>query len=271
MNKEEYFNNIKMYKLLANKSLGQNFLINYNLASDIVDKLDINDDDNVLEIGCGLGSLSYFLVQKPGHISLIDVDERMTNFLLEKFNTNERLSIRRQNILKEDVSSYTKIVGNLPYYITSGIIEYLLLNALNAKRIVLMSQKEVYFKLIDKKEINPLTLLLRYVSTTSTQVNVNRNNFTPIPHVDSCYFVLTINENIKNDLNKEVYNLMKKIFIHRRKTIMNCLNNLVNDKELTLNILHKINIEENKRPEQLNIENYFSLLNILKENNIIIK
>ncbi len=271
MNKEEYFNNIKTYKYIANKSLGQNFLVNPSIAENIVSNLDINEDDNVLEIGCGLGSLSYFLMQKPNKICFIDVDERMTNFLLEHFKNNENKTIKRMNILKEDVSGYTKIVGNLPYYITSGIIEYLLLNAVNAKKIVLMTQKEVYLKLIDSKEISPLSILLRYVSNISNQTNVGRNNFVPIPHVDSCYFSLIINENIKNKDNKEVYKLMKTIFVHRRKNILNCLSKIIDDKEKCTKILQDINIDINSRPENLSINDYFKLLDIIKTNNIVIK
>ncbi|MCF0117139.1 MAG: 16S rRNA (adenine(1518)-N(6)/adenine(1519)-N(6))-dimethyltransferase, partial [Bacilli bacterium] len=77
MNKTEYFNDIKSYKLLANKSLGQNFLINPDYAEDIVNLLNINKDDSVLEIGAGLGSLSYFLAEQEAHSTLIDVDDRM--------------------------------------------------------------------------------------------------------------------------------------------------------------------------------------------------
>ncbi|HBF68487.1 MAG TPA: ribosomal RNA small subunit methyltransferase A [Firmicutes bacterium] len=271
MNKEEYFSNIKTYKYIANKSLGQNFLINPSISENIVSNLEINDEDNVLEIGCGLGSLSYFLMQKSNKITFIDVDERMTNYLLEHFKNCENKDVKRMNILKEDVSKYSKIIGNLPYYITSGIIEYLLLNATNAKKIVLMTQKEVYLKLIDPKEVSPLSILLRYVSNISNQTNVGRNNFTPIPHVDSCYFSLITNENIKNTSNNEVYKLMKTIFTHRRKNILNCLSRIINDKQECTKILESINVDINSRPENLSINDYFKLLDVMKTNNIVIK
>lgn len=148
MNKEQFFNDIKSFKFLANKSLGQNFLIDDKIASEIVNTLDVNENDNVLEIGSGLGSLSYFLVNSKAKITLIDVDENMVNILKDKFKD---ANILRVNILKYDISSFDKIIGNLPYYITTSIIEYLLLNGHSLKTATLMVQKEVYDKLFVKK------------------------------------------------------------------------------------------------------------------------
>ena len=263
MNKETYFENIKTFKFLANKSLGQNFLINPGIAEEIVAKLDVLDDDSVLEIGAGLGSLSYFLAEKNANISLIDIDERMLAHLNKQFGDKKNIAIRRQNILKEDVSKYTKIIGNLPYYITSGIIEHLLVNAKCAKKIVLMTQKEVYPKLL-KSNKSPLSILLNYVADISNPMQVGRNNFSPIPHVDSVVFVLIPNENIVKPENGELLKLMQKIFLHRRKTILNCLQSVTGDKEKSQSILAKMNIDSNLRPEQLSIEFYINLLKQLK-------
>ena len=269
MNVDEYFSLIKSYKLLANKSLGQNFLTNPDIAKQIVDKLEVNDDDKVLEIGAGLGSLSYFLVNK-GQVDLIDIDERMLQFLNEKFSKCENVKIRRQNILKEDLSSYTKIIGNLPYYITSGIIEHILLNAVNAERIVLMVQKEVYPKLLSNFA-SPLSLLLNYVSDISNATNVNRNNFAPVPHVDSVVFVLIPNSNIKNIDNKTLYKLISKLFLYRRKTILNCLTSIVKDKSLATSILDELGVSYNYRAEQFDINFYLKLLNLLKSKGLVNK
>lgn len=271
MNKDQYFDLIKSYKYIANKSLGQNFLINSQVAEKIVNSLEINENDIVLEIGSGLGSLSYFLAKSNAKTTLIDVDERMVNFLNKHFSNYENLTIRRQNILKDDITKYTKIIGNLPYYITTGILEYLLLNAVNVKRITLMTQKEVYFKLIDKNNISPLTLLLRYVCDISNQTLVSKSNFAPMPHVDSSYFYLITNKNIKDTRNNDVYLLMKKIFIHKRKNILNCLTTIVKDKTFAMKILLELNINENARPEQLDIDFFFNLLKVLTDNNVVIK
>lgn len=263
MNKEQYFENIKTYKLLANKSLGQNFLINPTIAEIIVKKLDVEGGDNVIEIGAGLGSLSVFLVDTKAHIDLIDIDERMLSHLENTFKGQDNVVVRRQNILKQDLKGYTKIIGNLPYYITSSIIEHILVSAIDAKKVVLMTQKEVYPKLLSSF-VSPLSLLLNYVCDISQPYAVGRNNFSPVPHVDSVVFELIPNKNIKNPENKELLNLMQQLFLHRRKTILNCLQNVTKDKERASQILDELGIDKMLRPEQLNINFYKSLLKALK-------
>lgn len=263
MNKIDFFNNIKSYKYLANKSLGQNFLINCDVAEEIVNSVDIHNGDNVLEIGAGLGSLSYFLIDKEVNATLIDVDENMVNALNDKFLIYKNIVIKRQNILKFDVSKYERIIGNLPYYITSGIIEYLLLNAKSAKQITLMVQKEVFTKLNDKKEISPLSLLLNYVASFSLGGYVSRNNFAPAPHVDSAYFIIKPNSKIMED-NLYLYKLMCRLFLYRRKTLSNSLSSLLNSKDLAIECLKEAEILETLRPEQIDIQKYISLLNVLK-------
>lgn len=270
MNKETFFEEIKSYKLLANKSLGQNFLINPSIAENIVSSLDVKQGDKVLEIGAGLGSLSCFLKETNSNITLIDVDERMLSFLKEHFGESKNIDVRRQNILKEDLSNYTKIIGNLPYYITSGIIEHVLLNAVNADKIVLMTQKEVYPKLL-KSFKSPLSLFLNYVCEISQSSIVNKNNFVPVPHVESVYFSLTPNENIKNEDNKELYKLMKIMFLHRRKTMLNCLFNIVKEKDKCAQILEISGVNPLFRPEQLSIEDYKAILKQSKSQDFMIK
>ena len=169
------------------------------------------------------------------------------------------------------IEGFTKIIGNLPYYITSGILEHILLNAVNTRKIVFMTQKEVYQKLTDKKEVSPLTLLLNYVCKIGNAKTVNRNSFVPVPHVDSSYFCLTPNENIENKDNKALFKLISKIFIHKRKTILNCLTSTINDKDIALAILKEMNIDERLRPEQLDINFYINLLNMLKSKDFISK
>ena len=267
MNKEQFYNEIKSYKLLANKSLGQNFLIDPSVCEKIINLLSLKKEDNLLEIGAGLGSLSYFLIDKPSNNILIDIDERMLQFLNEHFSNYPNVTVKRMNILKEDLSSYTKIVGNLPYYITSGIIEHILLNATNVQEVVLMVQKEVLVKL-NSKEISPLSMFLKYVGSIQTLLNVSKNSFCPVPHVESAVFKFIPNENIKNENNKQLYKLITKLFLHRRKNILNNLNSLIANKEQAINLLNELNVEQNLRPEQLDIGFYIKLLDLFKKYNL---
>ena len=262
MNEKEYFEKIKSYKLIANKSLGQNFLINPQVAEKIVKLLEIKEGDNILEIGAGLGSLSYFLAKFKANSQLIDVDERMLMFLEEHFKDFRNIEIKRQNILKHDLTGFNKIIGNLPYYITSGIIEKLLLDGKDAECMVLMTQKEVYPKLLSFNK-SPLSLFLNYVADISSPIDVGRNNFAPVPHVDSVVFFLKPNEKIKNEENPKLYKVMKQLFLLRRKNILNNLSNLIKNKEKAREILVKMGVDTNKRPEELPIEFYINLLKML--------
>lgn len=262
MNEKEYFEQIKSYKFIANKSLGQNFLINPQVAEKIVNLLKIKEGDNILEIGAGLGSLSYFLAKFNANSQLIDVDERMLMFLEEHFKDSQNIEIKRQNILKHNLTGFNKIIGNLPYYITSGIIEKLLLDGKDAECMVLMAQKEVYPKLLSFNK-SPLSLFLNYVADISSPIDVGRNNFAPVPHVDSVVFVLKPNEKIKNEENSKLYKVMKQLFLLRRKNILNNLSNLIKNKEKAREILVKMGVDTNKRPEELSIEFYINLLKML--------
>lgn len=262
MNDKEYFEKVKSYKLIANKSLGQNFLINPQIAEKIVGLLNLKDNDRVLEIGAGLGSLSYFLSKSNSHSELIDIDERMLMFLEEQFKNNKNITIKRQNILKHELSGFNKIIGNLPYYITTSILEKLLLDGKNAETMVLMTQKEVYPKLL-KTNKSPLSLFLNYVADISAPMEVGKNNFAPIPHVDSVVFVITPNKNIKSEENKKLFKTMKQLFLLRRKNILNNLTNLLKNKEKAREILGKMGIDTNKRPEELGIEFYIDLLKMI--------
>lgn len=263
MNEKQYFENIKSYKLLANKSLGQNFLINPDISKKIVEALEPQENDQIIEIGAGLGSLSYFLAETNAKVDLIDVDERMISFLNEEFKLKSNVTVRRQNILKENLGNYSKIIGNLPYYITSSIIEHILLTATNAEKVVLMTQKEVYPKLLCSFK-SPLSLFLNYVCEISKPIAVNRDNFAPVPHVDSVYFVLRPNENIKNEENKQLYKLICQMFLLKRKNVLNNLTNVIKNKEKARKILDEMNVDSNKRPEELDIEFYQTLLKHLK-------
>ena len=262
MNEKDYFDKVKSYKLIANKSLGQNFLVNPDAAQRIVNLLDIKKGDIILEIGAGLGSLSFYLSQSDSNVELIDIDERMLMFLNEQFGAKANVTVKRQNILKYDIKGFNKIIGNLPYYITTSIIEKLLLDATNCERIVLMTQKEVYPKLLENNK-SPLSLFLNYVADISSPIDVGRNNFAPVPHVDSVVFVLTPNKNMKNEGNKELFKIMKQLFLLRRKNILNNLTNLLKNKEKAREILEKMKIDTNKRPEELPIEFYINLLKML--------
>ena len=258
---EAFFKEVGSFKLLAKKEVGQNFLIDADAAKRIVALLDIQEDDVVLEIGCGAGSLTYFLEKSPGRGESIDIDEAM----LEKCRTDfpsPVISIVQGNAMRWDYSKYTKIIGNLPYYITSGIIEKVLLGARTAKKMVFMVQKEAAERLLSKegsKEYGPLNILLSLSGSLQREFKVMRSSFAPAPHVDSMVLSFVCFEDRDTAFLKKVYGLASSLFLQRRKTIANNLKSVVKEQAKATNILLAAHIDGNRRPEQLTPEEYFSL------------
>lgn len=266
IDQKEYFENVASYKLLAKHEVGQNFLINQNVAEKIVSFLEIEDNDHILEIGSGAGSLSYFIAQKQAEADLIDIDEALVTKLQQDFKEKNNIHPKIGNAMRYEMSGYNKIIGNLPYYITSGILEKILLNAKDATKGVFMVQKEAFLRLnADKgsKDYGPLPLLIKYRSQTNKLLSVPRSSFSPAPHIDSLIFSLEFKN---NDIEKarNLYSLLNGVFLHRRKTILNNMSAyLKNDSEKAKNILEKANISTNRRPEELSLDDYLTLLNLL--------
>ena len=260
-----YYSKIKELKYLANKEIGQNFLFDEEICKRIIEELNISKDDIILEIGCGFGSLTYILSRYDNEIDTIDIDDRCIDYVKDNIKSIN-INVIKENVLTKDLSRYTKIVSNLPYYITSSIIEKVLLDAKNTKRCIFMVQKEAYYRLIaDKntKDYSPLALLLKYRCNIKKLFEVNRNNFVPAPNVDSLVLSLDFKDT-DLDLNY-FYKILKIAFSFRRKTISNNLKQLKIDNNLLLNLLEKANIKPNYRCEQIELNDYINLTKILKQ------
>ena len=165
------------------------------------------------------------------------------------------------------MGGYSKIVGNLPYYITSGILERILLNAKKATRGVFMVQKEAFLRLNAKmgnKDYGPLPLLIQYRAKMTRLLNVPRSSFSPAPHIDSLVFSLDFNDN-DIEAASTLYSLLNGVFLHRRKTILNNLSGYLKDADKAKELLNKSSIPFTKRPEEISLEEYLCLLKLLKD------
>lgn len=265
INQEEYFENVASYKLLAKHEVGQNFLVDQDVSKKIVSFLEIKEADHVLEIGSGAGSLSYFLAQYDNQIDLIDIDEALVTKLQHDFEEKTNIHPQMGNAMRFPMDGYTKIIGNLPYYITSGILERVLLNAKDLTRGVFMVQKEAYLRLNAKtgnKDYGPLPLLIQYRAKMNKLLNVSRSSFSPTPHVDSLVFSLDFNQNSIEEANA-LYSLLNAVFLHRRKTILNNLTSHLKSAEKAKDALTKASIPCNKRPEEITLEEYLRLLSFV--------
>lgn len=266
IDQEEYFKNIATYKILAKHEVGQNFLIDEDVSQKIVDSLDIKDGEHVLEIGSGAGSLSYFLAKTNGDIEMIDIDEGLVTKLQNDFKDAKNVHPLLGNAMRYDMSKFQKILGNLPYYITSGILERVLLNAKNVTKAVFMVQKEALARLSaskGSKDYGPLPILIQYRAKMNRLFNVSRASFVPAPHIDSSVFSLEFYEDKDLETTKKLYSLLNGVFLHRRKTILNNLASFLKDSSKAKEILSKSNVSEQLRPEDISLEQYLIILSYL--------
>lgn len=269
---------MKKYDIKANKSLGQNFLIDQNVVETIVESANISDEDLVIEIGPGLGTLTEFLLEKTKKVICVELDERMVKILNERFLLYKNLEIINNDILKLDLNKIieeekncnnikdVKVVANLPYYITTPIVMKLLEDKLNIESITIMIQKEVADRLIETpggKNTGAITYAINYYSIPEGIMEVPNNSFIPEPEVTSKVLKL----NIRNTPPVEVENvdlmfkIIKSAFMQRRKTLLNALvnNKIIESKEKGTELLHKLNMSVDIRGEKLTLEEYAKL------------
>ena len=254
--------------MLAKKKYGQNFLINEKIIKDIVNLLDnVKENDLIIEIGPGKGALTKYLINIPCKIKCIEIDEDMHKYL-DRYES-EKCSIIYKDILQVNLKEITNnfnniyIIGNLPYYITTPIIDNLIKN-LNAKKMIFMVQKEVAERFTawpNTKDYGYYTLYLNYYYNVKKEIYVSKNNFNPIPKVDSEVISLNIRENRPIIDKKKFFTLLKDAFSHKRKTLKN---NLVNyNFNIIKDILIKHNLDENVRAEQISEDVFIEISKII--------
>ncbi|MCI9287362.1 MAG: 16S rRNA (adenine(1518)-N(6)/adenine(1519)-N(6))-dimethyltransferase RsmA [Clostridia bacterium] len=266
---------MKKYGITANKKLGQNFLIDENVIDTIVNTSEISSDDLVIEIGPGLGTLTQKLLQKAGKVIAIELDERMISILKDRFFIYHNFEIINEDVLKVDLNKLikenkeqlglkrTKIVANLPYYITTPIIMKLLEEKLNIESITVMIQKEVADRLTaipGGKNSGAITYTVYYYATSEEVLTVPNNSFIPEPEVESEVIKLNLRKEpvIKVKDEKKFFSLIKSAFMQRRKTLLNAIGNsgLNTTKEQMEQILKELDIDTKVRGEALTIDQF---------------
>ncbi len=262
MDERRYFESVASYKLMAKHEVGQNFLVDSDAARRIVDEADIQEGEKVLEIGSGAGSLTFFLAQSKGKVEAIDIDEGLIAKLQEDFK--DQVDVHYGNAAKFDYEPYDKIIGNLPYYITSSLIERALLLGVNAKTMVFMVQKEAgerILSLVGGKDYGPLPILLRWLSEPKKSFAVKRDCFAPAPHVDSVVLRFDMKQRPAIDVAK-AYRFVESLFLQRRKKLQNNLKNYLHDGEKASNAIQKAGLNPDVRPEQVSPEAYLTLYSL---------
>lgn len=274
----DYLQRAKFFR--TKKRLGQNFLINSDVISDIIDFANIKKEDTIVEIGAGAGFVTEQLVKYAKKVIAIELDEDAIKEL-QKIECNN-LEIIHNDILKTDLSSLTedniKIVANIPYYITSPIIAHLLgeIDDLENKNrakivdIILMVQEEVARRIVAteksaSKQYGLLTILAQFWADCSIIRLVGRKSFYPAPKVNSALVSLKVRKQPKLKLKdyKHFRKTIKAAFSQRRKTLKNCLVSSGFDKEKVADAISKMNLDENIRGEKLSIEQFGQLSEFL--------
>ena len=271
---------LKKYNIVANKNLGQNFLIDDEVINIIIDGANIKQDDLVIEIGPGLGTLTSRLIKKAGKVLAIEIDEKMVNVLKNRFNQVSNLEVLQEDILKVELNKKieesglktAKVVANLPYYITTPIIMKLLEDNLNLESITVMVQKEVADRLTCKpgeRNCGAITYAVYYYSSSETITKVPKEAFIPSPEVTSEVIKLNLrkDEIVKVNNKQILFKLVKNSFMQRRKTISNSLMNTGywENKQDLIKTLEKLLINPKARAEELTLEQFASIANELQK------
>lgn len=281
---EETKSMMNQYHIKANKSLGQNFLICEEVVQAIVESSQIQKEDLVIEIGPGLGTLTKYLLEKAGKVIAIELDKKMMTILEERFSLYENFELLNQDILKVDLHDLirkekenskikdVKIVANLPYYITTPIIMKLLEEELPLKSITVMIQKEVADRLIaipGEKETGAITYSVYYYAQAQGIMEVPNHSFIPEPEVTSKVIKLNIRKEPIVNVEKKVrmFQIVKCAFTQRRKTLLNALvnTNIFANKQQGIQVLQKLGLDINVRPEKLSLEDYVNIANSISE------
>ena len=253
----------------AKRSLGQNFLIDKNIINKIINVVDINENNTVIEIGAGYGNLTKYIIdRKPKKIFAIEKDKKLSLFLKKKFKLSKNLKVINEDILniiqKNNLGKNIIVFGNLPYNISTKILASLVM--LNKwppwyDILILMFQKEVADRIIAKtrtKEFGRLAVLSNWRLDIKKHFDISKNCFFPKPKINSTLLSFKpkkINTfNLKNPKNLE--KVTRILFSNRRKMINKNFKKLFKEK---LSRIKNLNLDLNKRPEELTNETYYKI------------
>ena len=273
---------IRKHNFSIQKKYGQNFLIDGHVLNKIIAAAELTEDDYVIEIGPGIGTMTERMAPECKHVTAIEIDKELIPILSETLSGFDNVDIINEDVLKVDLNKLiaerndnkpVKVVANLPYYITTPIIMSLLENKIPIDTITVMVQKEVADRMMvgpGTKDYGALSLAVQYYAKPYIVANVPMNCFIPRPNVASAVIRLTCHKEppvtVKDE--KLMFNLIRASFNQRRKTLINGISNfsgLSFTKEQVAMALNSIGLNENIRGEALDLEKFAKLSDALLE------
>lgn len=265
-----------MDKIDFKKQFGQNFIFDTNLLKFIVESAGVTDQDDVIEIGAGAGTLTSQIALKAKSVTSFEIDKSLKERLQKLEGEHDNLKFVFEDFMQVDLNKYIqgdkrfKVVANIPYYITTPIIFKLLDFAKNIDTMMFMVQKEVAERFCaecNTKEYGITSVILQSISDVKYVRTVKRECFTPAPNVDSALIRIDLNLNKYNIANREFFvDFVHGAFAMRRKTLVNNL--LKKYTWLTRveieDVLKSVGLSAMVRPENLTIENFVAISEVFE-------
>jgi 16S rRNA (adenine1518-N6/adenine1519-N6)-dimethyltransferase len=260
------------------KRLGQNFLSDRNILTKIVDSSELNPADIVLEIGSGCGELTKMIAERVFKVYAVEIDTALCNGLLENIKGIPNIEVINKDVLKLDFKGLfkkaqrklkdctIKVIGNIPYYISSPIIEYLFGFRYAIDSIFITVQKEFARRMVapsGSRVYGSFSCFVQYYAQAKILFDISKNCFFPRPEVDSSFLRLEIKKELPLDNSEErlLFRIIRAAFNQRRKTLRNSLTGIVGSQKL-LSFFSIYGIDKNTRPEDLSLSDFIALSKI---------
>lgn len=274
---------IKKHGLRLTKALGQNFLTDFSVVTNIVDASGMDKETLALEIGPGVGSMTRELAARSAGVVAVEIDKRLIPALNDNLSDYSNVSIINEDIMKTDIDAIikeykekysaksVKVVANLPYYITTPIVMRFLEEVKGVDKMVFMVQKEVAERMVSgpgTKDYGALSVAVQFYSVPKIIFDVPPHCFIPQPEVHSTIIGLDILNEPPVEVNDRntYFRIVKASFGQRRKTLVNALSNsgfFNKSKEQIKQVLGKMGLNENIRGEVLTVAQFAELSNLL--------
>ena len=261
----------------AKKKYGQNFLEDSELSERIIEISGVSKDTEVIEIGPGLGFLTEKLIENSKHLTAFEIDDDLIPVLNKKFQGRDNFSLIHEDFMTADLGTFLdgkkniKVVANIPYYITSPIINKLIEYRKNISEIYLMVQKEVAERIASEagsKNMSLLTHAVQFYADAEYLFTVPKEKFTPVPKVDSAFLKIKMFDDgryEKQISEGEYFKYLKTAFSNKRKSIANNLSGEGYSKEVTGDILEKLGKTRLARTEEFSVQEFINLIEELKK------